>query len=127
MPLTHHTQSSNTHCAASIHARPTSNGRGLMLEIVGKLSWSQSQVFMAAYENTHQHFDTYMVDMSQCTQVSPSGISALILLKNFVDKHHGQLKLANTHIHLARQIRLADSAGILKNTISIDPDTILPS
>jgi len=127
MPHAHHTQSSNPHSAASIYARPTSNGRGLMLEITGKLSWSQSQAFMAAYEDTHQHFDTYLVDMSQCTQVSPSGISALVRLKTFVDKHHSQLKLANTNINLARQIRLADSAGILKNSICIDPNTILPS
>lgn len=109
---------------SSIHARQTPNGRGLMLEVIGKFNWSQSQTFSSAY-NRKQHYDSYMVDMKKCTQVTPSGICALLLLKEFTDKHHCHLQLANTHMKMARQIRHADIEHQLSDSISIDPSSVL--
>lgn len=109
---------------SAINARQTTNGRGLMLEVVGKFSWTQSQVFSSAY-NREQHYDSYMVDMKKCTQVTPSGICALLLLKEFTDKYHCHLQLANTNVKMARQIRHADIEHQLSETISIDPSSVL--
>lgn len=108
---------------SGIHVRTTTNGRGLMLEVVGKFSWAQTHSFAEAYDTCH-HFDSYMVDMSKCTKVTPSGICALLLLKEFADKNHSHLQLANTNVDMAQTIRHADIDHQLSDVIKIDPSSV---
>ena len=113
---------------SGIHAHPSPNGKGLMVEVIGKLNWNQSQVFTASYQRSKKKesiYEYYMVDMSRCSQVTPGGICALLLLKEFADKHQSKLQIANTHIKMARQIRHADTEHQLSDVIKIDPRSML--
>lgn len=103
---------------ARILARPSTVGSGLLFEVVGKFDWSLSAQFSKLYRQNHSDVQSYLVDLSKCTELSPCAVCALMLLEEYSSHQQSSMKLTNLKPDLSRQLKVADPKAQLSRCLA---------
>lgn len=83
--------------ASSVSTHTTSNGKGLVISVVGTFNLSVHPEFRKAYTQHDKHFERYAVNLSACTGMESSALGMLLLLHDYADVARENLILMNVH------------------------------
>lgn len=83
--------------ASSVSTHTTSNGKGLVISVVGAFNLSVHKEFREAYLQNDKYFERYAVNLSACTGLDSSALGMLLLLRDHADVARENLILMNVH------------------------------
>lgn len=81
--------------AGQVIANVTSNGKGLVLEVVGRFNLDLHKAFRKAFENQPNRYERYAVNLAQCTGIDSAGLGMLLILRDYTQLNRDDLKLMN--------------------------------
>ena len=78
---------------AQVVVNTTSNGKGLVISIVGRFNLELHKEFRKAFENQPQRYERYAVNMADCTGIDSAGLGMLLILRDYTQLNRDGLRL----------------------------------
>jgi anti-anti-sigma regulatory factor len=91
---------------SSVTARHTANGRGLVIDVVGRLGLEMHREFRNAYESSPP-CERYAVNLQRCAGIDSSGLGMLLILRDFAAVEKRNMLVVNCPSRLGRLFDIA--------------------
>jgi len=89
-----------------VSARLTANNRGLVIDIVGRLSLDIHREFRSVYESSPK-CERYAVNLQRCVGIDSSGLGMLLILRDFAGLNKDNMLIVNCPSRLGKLLGMA--------------------
>ncbi len=91
---------------SSITARHTANGRGLVIDVIGRLGLDMHREFRQSYESSPP-CERYAVNLQRCAGIDSSGLGMLLILRDFAAVDKSNMLVVNCPSRLGKLLGIA--------------------
>jgi len=79
--------------AGRVVVNTTSNGKGLIIGIIGRFNLELHKKFRKVFEEQPRRYERYAVNMQHCTGIDSAGLGMLLILRDFTQLSREDLRL----------------------------------